>query len=152
MTCYLVRHGEAKPEAEDPQRPLTEHGESQVEKVARAALARGIRAAEIWHSDKLRAKQTAEILARHLSSPNSLREVSGLAPEDDPILAQAELEAAVDQVMVVGHLPHLSRLASLLISGDPEKRRIDFPTAAIVCLQREADQWKIEWILAPDRA
>jgi phosphohistidine phosphatase len=152
MICYLVRHGEAKSEVEDQRRPLTEFGRSQVEKTGRAAVARGVRAAEIWHSDKLRARQTAEILARFLAAQDSLREIEGLAPNEDPTIAQVEIKGAPDPIMVVGHLPHLSRLASLLVSGDPEKNRIEFPTAAIVCLSRDSDNWKVDWTLAPDQS
>ena len=152
MICYLVRHGDAKSEAEDPKRPLTELGRSQVEKTGRAAAARGISAKQIWHSDKLRAKQTAEILGRLLAARDSLREIEGLAPNDDPAIAQFEIEGAPDPIMIVGHLPHLSRLVSLLVTGDPEKNRVEFPTAAMVCLARDAHNWKVDWTLAPDQS
>jgi len=152
MTCYLVRHGDAKPEMQDPRRPLSDLGQRQVETVAAAAAARGVKAAEIWHSDKLRAQQTAEIMARFLGTRVITREVQGLAPEDDPIIAQAELRTAPNQVMLVGHLPHLRRLVSLLVSGDPERQRIEVPTAAMVCLVGESENWKIDWSLTPDEA
>jgi len=152
MICYLVRHGDAKAEAEDPRRPLTDLGRSQVEKTGRAAAARGISAREIWHSDKLRAKQTAEILGEILGARDSLREIEGLAPNDDPTIAQIEIEAVAGPVLIVGHLPHLNRLASLLVSGDPEKSRIEFATAAMVCLTRDARNWRVDWTLAPDQS
>lgn len=152
MICYLVRHGDAKSEAEDPRRPLTELGRRQVEHTGRAAAARGISAREIWHSDKLRAKQTAEILGEFLGARGSLREIEGLAPNDDPTIAQIEIEGAPDPILIVGHLPHLSRLGSLLISGDPEKSRIEFATAAMVCLARDARNWRVDWTLAPDQS
>ena len=59
---------------------------------ARAAAARQIKIAEILHSEKLRAKETAEILTRFLSPARGVREISGLSPEDDPLSAKAELE------------------------------------------------------------
>lgn len=151
MICYLVRHGDAKSELVDPRRPLSDLGKKQVEMVAAAARARGAEVAEVWHSDKLRAEQTAAILARVLGV-SVTREVGGLAPNDDPAIAQAELESAPDRVMLVGHLPHLSRLFSLLVSGDPERQPIEMPAAAMVCLEREAQSWKLGWMLDPDRA
>ena len=150
MEFYLVRHGEAKPATEDPRRPLNERGRREVEKVARAATAKGIKVSRILHSDKLRAKETAEILVRALSPARGVRETKGLGPEDDPFVAKAELEVAVDSLMLVGHLPHLGRLVSLLLTGDPERRPIDFPAAGVVCLSREKGKWKIRWTLNPE--
>ncbi len=150
MDFYLVRHGEAKAEHQDPRRPLSERGRREVESVARAAAAKGIQLFAILHSDKLRAQQTGEILAEFLSPRFGVREIKGLSPEDDPILAKAELEAADGPLMLVGHLPHLGRLASLLISGDPERIGVDFQPAAMVCFSRTAEAWKINWTLTSD--
>ncbi|MGH7843723.1 MAG: phosphohistidine phosphatase SixA [Candidatus Binatia bacterium] len=152
MTCYLVRHGDAKPAAQDPRRPLSDLGQRQVERVAAAAAARGVKVAEVWHSDKIRAQQTADIMARFLGNPAITCEVQGLAPEDDPVIAQVELQSAPDRIMLVGHLPHLSRLVSLLVARDPDRQRIEVPTAAMICLGGESENWKIEWSLTPDEA
>ena len=148
MHFYLVRHGEAKAEHEDPQRPLSERGRRDVENVARAAAARGVQVSAILHSDKLRAKQTAEILARSLSPGLGIRQIRGLSPENDPVIAKAELEGADEPLMLVGHLPHLGRLASLLISGDPERVAVDFPPAAMICIAR-MKKWEMKWTLTP---
>lgn len=152
MDFYLVRHGEAKPEYEDPNRPLSDQGRREVEKVARAVAAKEIRVSEILHSDKLRAKQTAEILAQFLSPRRGIREIKGLSPQDDPLVAKVELEAAQWSLMLVGHLPHLSRLVSLLIVGDAEKDIVDFPAAAVVCLYHAKGTWEVKWTLTPDTA
>ena len=150
MDFYLVRHGEAKAETEDPRRPLSDRGRREVEEVARAAAAKGIRALAILHSDKLRAKETAEILARYLSPIGGVRETKGLGPQDDPLVAKAELEAAADSLMLVGHLPHLGRLASLLLTGDSEKGSVDFPPAGLVCLSHQEGRWEMRWALGPE--
>src|SRR3989442_4166078 len=63
MDCYLVQHGEATPEQDDPARPLTDRGRREVEPVAEAAKRSGVGIAEIVHSGKIRAPQTAELLA-----------------------------------------------------------------------------------------
>ena len=151
MEFFLVRHGEAKPDYEDPRRPLSDQGRRQVEKVA-AAAAKRIQVAEILHSDKLRARATAEILARFLSPRRGFREIQGLSPEDDPLLARGELEAAEEPLMLVGHLPHLGRLAALLVKNNPEDKIIDFSPAAVVCLSHLKIAWEIQWILTPDGA
>ena len=150
MDFYLVRHGEAKAEHEDPKRPLSDRGRKEVEKVARAVAAREIRVAEILHSDKLRARQTGEILGGFLS-PEKTREIQGLAPEDDPMAAKAELEAAEVPLMLVGHLPHLGRLASLLVTGEAENSVVEFPPAGVVCLSYANGEWRVRWTLTPEK-
>ena len=150
MDFFLVRHGEAKPEYEDPQRPLSDRGRRDVERIARALSEKKIAGVEILHSGKLRAKQTAEIIARFLSPGRRARQITGLAPDDDPVLAEAELEAADGPVLLVGHLPHLGRLAALLVTGDAERSVVEFPPATVVCLSRVDGAWKVAWSLTPD--
>lgn len=149
MRRYLVRHGEAKSENEDPTRPLTDRGRADVTRVARHAAALGLNISEIRHSGKLRARQTAEILAEYLSPTRGITEMEGLAPGDHPGKVQAGIEAAREPVMLVGHLPHLGRLASALVVGDPTREIIDFQAGAIVCLVRVEGNYRLEWILAP---
>ena len=150
MECYLVQHGEAKPEQEDPARPLTDRGRGEVERVAQAARRSGVGVAEILHSGKLRAQQTAELLAAALSPVGGVRAVAGLAPLDDPAAARELLDQAAAPRMIVGHLPHLSRLTSLLLVGDPTREIVSFRMGAIVCLTREEEGWRLKWILTPD--
>ncbi len=150
MLVYLVQHGQAVPEAQDPARPLTEGGREEVERVARHAGTLGVRVREIWHSGKLRALQTAEILRGELRPEPALREQRGMSPGDDPSLMIRWLEAAGDPVMLVGHLPHLACLASLLLIGDPSRGIIRFRNAGIVCLARGEGGWAVEWLLPPD--
>src|SRR5688500_7746286 len=103
MDFYLLRHGEAVSEGPDSRRTLTLSGRQNVERVAQAAAARNIFIAEIVHSGILRAKETAEILAEYLAPLNGVREITGLSPDDDPMLVKAELEAATNPLMLVGH-------------------------------------------------
>ena len=50
MKLYLVQHGEAKKEAEDSSRPLTDKGKADAEKVANAARKLGTRPSFVFHS------------------------------------------------------------------------------------------------------
>ena len=63
MRIYLVQHGASKSEAEDPERSLTDEGRQTVEKMADYLTSAGASVDRIKHSDKLRARQTAGILA-----------------------------------------------------------------------------------------
>jgi phosphohistidine phosphatase len=150
MDIYLVRHGEARPESEDSRRPLSARGRRDVEAVARAAAAKKISVAAIVHSDKLRARETAEIFARLIAPTNGVRQITGIAPEDDPDIAKAELEASGEPLMIVGHLPHLARLASLLLTGDSERPTVEFSTATIACISSNGGSWKFSWIISPE--
>jgi phosphohistidine phosphatase len=76
-----------------------------------------------------------------------VQQLSGLLPQDDPAIAKAELEAAENPIMLVGHLPHLNRLLALLIKGDDESQVMEFPPAAMVCCSNETSKWKISWTL-----
>ena len=146
MQFYLVRHGEAVSQAINGQRPLTPGGRHDVEVLGRAAAARGVRPSKIFHSGLLRAQQTAELLSISLGGLEEIRELGGLRPDDDPFLASAELESSTVPLMLVGHLPHLSRLASCLVAGDPERVVVEFAPATMVCLSHD-DRWKIVWKL-----
>ena len=150
MRLYLVQHGAAVPEVEHPDRPLSAPGHAEVERVARAAGRSGLDVNEIRHSGKRRAQETAEILAAHLRPNGGVSQMPGLAPLDDPRLAwQAVLEFE-RPVMLVGHLPHLSRLVSALLVGDPAPDIVAFRMGGIVCLGRGETGWRVEWILTPE--
>ncbi|HYT72828.1 MAG TPA: phosphohistidine phosphatase SixA [Gemmatimonadales bacterium] len=150
MDLYLVQHGEAKPESEDPARPLTDRGRREVERVARAAARAGLRVARILHSGKLRARETAEILAAGLSPPDGMTELAGLAPMDDPAIARRAVGELTEPALLVGHLPQLGRFASLLVVGDAEREIVAFRTAGIVCLGSDDDCWRVKWMLTPE--
>ena len=54
--------------------------------------------------------------------------------------------------MLVGHLPFMSRLASLLLAGEPEAGVVRFQTSGIVCLSREQGEWSLSWAVTPELA
>lgn len=151
MFLYLVQHAEAKKEEIDPLRPLSEKGLHDINKMAFYLSKLPLRVHKIFHSTKLRAKQTARVLAEILKPVKGISETDGLSPLDDPNLWAERLKDIPEDVMLVGHLPHLSKLASLLLSGDQEKNIISFKMAGIVCLARdEVNTWSIQWMLVPD--
>jgi len=118
MELFLVQHGEAKPETVDPERPLTDRGAETVERMATWASRAGVEVAQIRHSGKRRAEQTAAILAEQLKPAKGVIAVAGLKPNDDVHAMGAALGTEREPLMLVGHLPFLSRLAGLLdLSG-----------------------------------
>ena len=116
MRVYLVRHGEALDQMESTARPLSEKGKVDIERLAELLAQRfKILPGYIFHSPKLRAAQTADIISNALPFPLVPEETDGLAPTDDPVLWAQQLEAMDKDTMLVGHLPNMSRLASLLL-------------------------------------
>ena len=149
MDFYLVRHGEAVADLIDASRPLTRAGRENVERVARLAAARAVQVSAIYHSGILRAVQTAEIFAAHLAPSARVLIMSGLRPDDDPSLAVAELAIAESPVMLVGHLPHMNRLAAYLGGGNAEGEPINFIPAMTACYRREGSLWRLDWTITP---
>ena len=64
MKLYLVQHGEAHAKNVDPERPLTERGHGDVARLAAFLSRAGVRVERVIHSGKLRAEQTAGVLAK----------------------------------------------------------------------------------------
>jgi phosphohistidine phosphatase len=152
MDFYLVRHGEAVSQAVNDQRPLTPGGRRDVERIGRAAADRGIRPRHIFHSGLLRAQQTAQILSESIGPIQGVREWVGLRPDDDPAIAKAELESSAVSLMLVGHLPHMSRLTSFLVTGDADRELVEFAPATVIGLSYEDCRWKILWKLTTTTA
>jgi phosphohistidine phosphatase len=151
MHLYLVQHAEARPKAEDPQRPLSEKGLADIRKVA-AFIKDKARPVRILHSGKLRARQTAEILAASLQPAGGLHTAENLHPLDDPSPWAENLNTTDENLMLVGHLPYMSRLAARLLIGNPERTVVRFQMGGVVCLGREGatDVWSLDWMVVPE--
>lgn len=146
-----MQHGEAASEQEDPARPLTPRGREEVGLVARVASRIGVRPGRILHSGKLRALETAEILARELGTPQVVGQADGLAPNDDPRRILPTIEESQAPLILVGHLPHLSKLCSLLLLGDPGREVVAFRMGALISLVGDDKAgWRLRWIIPPE--
>jgi phosphohistidine phosphatase len=151
MILYLVQHAEAASKDEDPARDLTEKGRLDLESVAHHLKRLNFKLYRIFHSGKTRAASTTSILARHLKPQAGVSEAPGLAPLDDPAIWAGRLASLNEDIMLVGHLPHLGRLAALLMSGDQDRNLINFQMGGAVRLQRMgAAQWAVDWMIVPD--
>jgi phosphohistidine phosphatase len=152
MFLYLARHGDAKGKEEDPKRALSEKGIHDVTRIASYVSRLNVHVLGICHSQKLRARQTAEILFEYLRPMKGLSEMDGLLPLDNPGILMTHLRDTHDDTILVGHLPHLGLLAARLLCGKAEKNNIiTFRTAGIACLYRDdAGIWSLEWVLTPE--
>jgi phosphohistidine phosphatase len=150
MALYLVRHGEAAPKEIKSDRPLSDRGLTEVRHVAELAAKKDVVVTKIFHSGKKRAMQTALIFQEYLKPASGIAETEGMNPKDD-ISGILVLIENKDNIMLVGHLPFLEKLASHLVAGNQDRRIVEFPTAGMVCLEKEHEEgtWKILWKLMP---
>jgi phosphohistidine phosphatase len=150
VRVYLVQHGQSKSEEEDPQRRLTSQGISEVEKIADFLRPLELGLDAVWHSDKARARQTAELLAPAVSARDRVVQRGGLGPRDQVAPTRQALEEAGGDVMIVGHLPFLSNLAALLITGSEANEIVRFRFGGVVCIERDKNgNWKVAWMITP---
>jgi phosphohistidine phosphatase len=149
MALYLVQHGKSQPKEADPEQGLSAEGVAETERIAQMLRAEAIRVSGVLHSGKARARRTAEILAAALPLPDGCKEAQGLNPLDD-VLSWSSLSSDAD-LMLVGHLPFMERLAALLVAGSQDKPVVKFQNSGIVCLDREpaSVQWVIRWAVMP---
>ncbi len=147
---YLVQHGEAKSKEEHPERPLTEKGIEESKKVAHHLSEKGVKPDVIIHSGKTRAKQTAEIYAEYLKPEKGVLQGDNLAPLDNPTIWADKLKKEDTSVMLVGHLPHLSKLLSLLLTENPEIEIAKFRYSCCIAISKEKVNFKIKWFFTPE--
>jgi phosphohistidine phosphatase len=151
MHAYLVQHGKAKSAEEDPNRGLSDEGREEVARIAEFFGGLRITISLIQHSGKTRAEETAHMLASVIRCTSGPSHIDGLAPSDDPAPTANFLNVYTDDIMIVGHLPHLERLASLLLTGNPDRRPVQFRNGGVVCLEKERNGvWSLVWAIVPD--
>ncbi|MEW6380483.1 MAG: phosphohistidine phosphatase SixA [bacterium] len=151
MKLYLIRHAQPKNQLEDPLQHLSDSGRKSMKKVSEYAARLELFIAEIWHSEKLRAKETAEIFAQSLGLTQKVKERTGLSPGDDVTPIESWLMGKEENIALVGHLPFLDKLASLLLCGSEDASLINFTMGSIACLSRDVSgEWTLDWIITPD--
>jgi phosphohistidine phosphatase len=157
-TLLLLRHAKSDrsaPHAGDHERPLNERGRASARRIGRALARLRQTPEQVLTSTAVRARRTAELAAEaggwscpvratralYLSSPEAVLEEIG--KEDD----------RMERLLVVGHEPSWSELASRLIGGG----RLELPTAAVLRIDCEAARWSelavhrggLVWLLTP---
>lgn len=151
MKVYLVQHGEACAKEVDPDRPLTDQGKADIERLAAFLKRAGIQVERVIHSGKLRAAQTAERLAHAIAAGGELESCTLINPNDNPKTFDWQSDSRDRDTLVVGHLPFMARLVSHLLIEDENRLITAWQPGSIVCLQREdAGSWRINWMIRPE--
>jgi phosphohistidine phosphatase len=150
MAVYLVQHGRSLPKDIDPDQGLSDEGMAETKRIAEVARGYHVRVSLIKHSGKTRARQTAEIFASALNPTAGVEEAGGLKPLDDVAAFAGSIDMAAD-MMLVGHLPFMQRMASYLVTGSADAPIFKFQNSGIVCLEKDPDSgsWVIVWTLMP---
>jgi phosphohistidine phosphatase len=146
---YLVHHGDAVGPEVDPQRPLSTVGRAAVDFLATKAAQSGVRPGVIWHSGKLRSKQTAEAFWRACNPLAEFSATRDLQPGDPPGWLRDRLVGETRDILLVGHFPHLPRLLALLLN-QPEASAPEFPAHGLVALVAgdNSETWVEDWRLS----
>ena len=151
MRLYLVQHGTPLTEAVDPARPLCDEGRAEIRRLTAFLGKAGVSVERILHSGKLRAEQTAELLRVTLDDGGTfgVRDyLSPLSPVENLALEAGGWEV---DAMLVGHLPHLGKLASYLVAGSESSDVVRFRQGGILCLERDdAGKWRVAWMILPE--
>src|SRR5919198_5533222 len=153
---YLVRHavaeerGDAWPD--DAKRPLSEDGMARMRKAVRGLARLGVSIDVVLPSPRVRARQTAKIVAAGLLPRPSIVNVDALTPAGTFAALAADLEnhARKTSIALVGHEPNIGEIAARLIGS---RHPIEFKKGAVCRI--DVDQLPpqgpgdLRWFLPP---
>jgi phosphohistidine phosphatase len=160
MNLYLLRHGIAtEPEMAgyepDSERPLTAKGKTRLQVAAKAMAKLDLSFDLILSSPYRRAKETAEIIAKHFKLRKKLAFTDDLTPAGNPrLLIQQlnEFRPEPENVLLVGHEPYLGKLIALLAAGNTSLE-VDFKKGGLGKLETEFLLYgrcaRLVWLLTP---
>ena len=151
MKLYLMRHGEAEGIYKGDQPTLNARGDDEVSQIGEALLSMNIQLDHIFHSGKLRARRTAEIVKSKLEVDTPMSEKEGLKPNDSVSAFAGNLEVDKGNIMVVGHLPFIAKLTSYLLAKTESESMFSFSTASVACLEyAHSLGWNLQWFINPE--
>ena len=151
MRLYLVQHGDAVPKDIDPDRPLSNQGRADIQRLAERLSDQHVRLAQILHSGKTRARETAEILRPLLDFPSHVYQSEGLAPNDSPETFLHQLRNQEKDTLIAGHMPFVARAVSQALAGAPDRQLVDFLPGSVAGIQRtDGASWQLFMFVRPE--
>ncbi len=149
MRLYLVRHGDALAGAPDSTRPLSQKGVSDMKKMAAFLKEANLGASVIFHSGLEHGQETAEILAASLAGSKVIKK-DLLGPGDPVLPIFEEIQKRKEDLIIAGHMPHLSHLLSQILTGSPDSDLIDFKKGGVAALESDdSGLWRLRWYMIP---
>jgi phosphohistidine phosphatase len=150
MRLYVLQHGDAVPEADDPDRPLSPRGRQDMERLRDLLASRGHRVERVLHSGKTRALQSAELVAQGVLSSGAAQATAGLRPKDDPANFIDRLPVLGSDLLIASHMPFVGQLVAALVTGNAGAQCVAFSPGTLVVLAGEPGAgWLIELVLPP---
>jgi phosphohistidine phosphatase len=151
MRLYLVQHGESLPKDVDPDRPLSDRGRADIQRLTEWLSSQNVQIAQILHSGKTRAKETAEILRPLLKARSQIYEGQGLAPNDSPESFLHQLRDPEKDTLVAGHMPFVARAVSQALTGAPDRQLVEFVPGSVAGIERSEDaSWRLFIFARPE--
>ncbi len=147
MRLYIIQHGEAVSKEDDPDRPLSNQGKQDIQKIARWMQCQKIGAAAVLHSGKTRAWQSAEVIGHQLHT--SVEKLNFVNPNDPTAPFIQHLSEGNEDLILVSHMPFVGNLASRLLTGK-EENHLSFTPGTLACLELdEENEWHLRCFLSP---
>ncbi len=151
MRLYIVQHGESLPKDVNPDRPLSDQGRADIRRLTEWLSSHEVQIAQILHSGKTRAKETAELLGPLLKSHSQIYEGQGLAPNDSPEAFLHQLKDPEKDTLVAGHMPFVARAVSQALTGAPDRQLVEFIPGSVAGIERSEDaSWRLFLFARPE--
>ena len=154
MLLHLLRHAHAGDpaawEGSDATRPLSEKGLAQAERLGSFLAAIAFKTGAVITSPKLRAAQTAGVVARHLDV--AVLEDDHLAGPLDVAALEGLLSRAGDpeRPILVGHDPDFSELLASLCGNEHLSMRKGAFAKIEIDRPLKAGEGTLRWLIPPD--
>ncbi len=149
MNLYILQHGEAVAKEIDAERPLSEQGIRDIRILALHMQNMGVQLGNVFHSGKLRAEQSARLVAETVSPGIQPLQTEGLNPNDDPTVIIGDIEQINENILIASHMPFVSRLCSTLLTGTIDAEFASIP-GTLFCLEKADNKWRLAYMLRPD--
>lgn len=143
-----MRHGEAALKENDPEQGLTHAGKHAIEQLAnKLILTQRMNLEQVFHSEKTRTQQTAEIMTSIISPRITPLCRQNLKPNDNPENLLSDIETWTKETLITSHLPFIPTLLQLLTK---DQNSVSFNPGTIVCLSKKDTSWHLEWVARPE--
>jgi phosphohistidine phosphatase len=139
MRLYIVQHGDAVPKDISPNRPLSDRGRADIQRLTEWLSSRNIQVEQILHSGKVRAKETAEILRPLLESRGQILASDGLAPNDSPEAFLKQLRHAKKDTVVAS------------LTGASDQQLLEFVPGSVAGIESsDGASWRLFMFVRPE--
>ena len=151
MRLLIVQHGDAVAKDVNPDRPLSDQGRADIERLADLLGNQKVQVSRILHSGKTRAKEAAELLRPLLETKGEFEEQQGLAPNASPDAFLRQLMRADKDTLIVSHMPFVARIVSQALTGVPDRQLLEFAPGGVAGIERgDSASWRLFMFLRPE--